>query len=334
MNLGIIGCGDFLRYEEPTIRASRDLTVTAVFDADGGRAAKWAGVFGARVAGSAREIITARDVDIVGVYVPPFARGALVVAAAEAGKPIVTTKPLAPEIRDAEAMVEAVERSGVPCAVLYRRSADPLTETYRKVLSTGEIGRLAMYRLDSIHHYPQWNTWALDPRRNGGPFMDAMVHNLNIARYLMGRRTAGALMQSDNYTQRLPCNDTECLRLDFEGGGTAHLFISWAADLAVHAPDANFREVLDWCFLITSERWLLTDGRDGDGPFVRATRNGETRRWPVRDLDGTRYDDLVGAIRAGAPLPPRAVGVREAAEDIRIIRETLERAGKRVPLEI
>jgi len=55
----------------------------------------------------------------------------------------------------------------------------------------GELGRLALYKRDWVHASPKWNAWATDPVKNGGPFMDAMIHNLNAARFLMGRRWCG-----------------------------------------------------------------------------------------------------------------------------------------------
>ena len=78
-------------------------------------------------------------------------------------------------------------RAKVRRGVLYGRSGDGFACMARQALASGEIGTLALYRHDWLHHYPQWNTWALDPAKNGGPFMDAMIHNLNLARYLMAR---------------------------------------------------------------------------------------------------------------------------------------------------
>ena len=64
--------------------------------------------------------------------------------------------------------------------------------------------------------------------------MDAMLHNLNAARYLMGRRVVGRAFFSDDHTHSLACDDTQFLKVDFEQGASAHLFITWAAELAVY----------------------------------------------------------------------------------------------------
>ncbi len=332
VNLGIIGCGDFLRVEEPSIRASRRVKPSLLFDSDGARASRWAAELGCRVARNAEEIVNSPDIDIVCVFVPPFARKELVVKAAGARKHIMTTKPLAPSTQECLEMVRAVEESGVACSVLYKRSGDPVAETLKRVFESGEIGSLALYKQDSIHHYPQWNSWALDPTRNGGPFMDAVIHNLSAARYLMGRPATAVTMFSDNHAQALPCNDTELLKLDFEGRGAAHLFVTWAADLAVHSTAGNFRDVIEWRAMITDQRWYVSEGTGADGGFILADRLGERKRWPVRKLEGTPYDTLVASTESGAPLPGSVVTIRQAAEDIRIIRDGLAHRGERFVL--
>ena len=51
--------------------------------------------------------------------------------------------------------------------------------------------------------------------------MDAMLHNLNAARYLMGRRVVGRVFFSDDHTHSLACDDTQFLKVDFEQGASA-----------------------------------------------------------------------------------------------------------------
>ena len=63
--------------------------------------------------------------------------------------------------------------------------------------------------------------------------MDAMLHNLNAARYLMGRRVVGRAFFSDDHTHSLACDDT-VFKVDFLSRASAHLFITWAAELAVY----------------------------------------------------------------------------------------------------
>ena len=333
LRLGIVGCGDFLRLQLPGILRSASLTVSVVFDPDAPRAAKCAAELGARQAASAEELIASPDVDIVGVFVPPWARKPLVTLAAKQGKHIITTKPLAPSIADCDAMVEAVRQAGVQCGVIYNRTETSLVEALKALLVSERFGKLALFKQDWLHHYPSWNNWALDPSRNGGPFMDAMIHNLNIARYLMGRPAVKGTLFSDRHAHPdLACADTEFLKLDFEGNASAHLFITWAADLAVHATDGNYREHFDIWYAITDKGWRITQDRQEGKDVLVVSREGKQEIVPIPSIPETPYERIARAIREKAPLDGILPTLEEAREDIRIIRQTGETAGQPVSL--
>ena len=208
---------------------------------------------------------------------------------------------------------------------MYMRTGGAQFETLKRVFDSGQIGRLALYKQDWIHHYPQWNDWALDPEKNGGPFMDAMIHNLNIARYLMGRPATAATFFGDSHAHDLPCNDTEFLKLDFQSRGSAHLFITWAADLRVDSTEGNYREHIDLWYMVTDQGWRVTFGKDDNGEAAWvASREGGTQCFPIEPIaGGTAFDRFAECVRTGRPLPSDIPGIAEAAEDIRIIRQAM-----------
>ena len=321
MKLGILGCGDFLRWQEGALGASQRVQVKAVYDPNRERAEKWAQRLRAEAVASEDAILTDPEVDVVSLFVPPWLRQDLFVRAADHGKHLLPTKPLGHTPEACDAMVEAVVRNGVRCGVIYRSAGNPWFDTVKSLLEEGRYGRLALFRQDWLHHYPQWADWALDPEKNGGPFMDAMIHNLNIARYLMARPMKTATWFSDTLSHPdLPCPDTESLRVDFEGGGVAQLFISWAADLAVHSTEGNFREHIDVLSLVTDRGWHITEEtRDGQA-FVRVSRLGEDKWIEPGPLSGTHYDRFADAVESGEPNPRDLPDVESAAEDVRLIR--------------
>jgi predicted dehydrogenase len=332
--IGIIGCGDFLRIQADAIDATPGLEVVALADPAEERARAFADRWpGARVLNSADELLDADDVDIAAIFVPPWAREPLVARAAWNGKHIVTTKPLAPRIEDTTEMIEAVRAAGVTAGVIYNRSGNRQIETLKSLLDSGEFGRLALYRQDWLHHYPVWNTWALDPARNGGPFMDAMIHNLNIARYLMGRPTTAGTMFSDRLAHPdLPCADTESLQLDFADAGLAHLFISWAADLRVDDPSGNHREHIDIWYGITDQGWRITFETRHDQAGYRLAREDREEWVPLGPAPATAYSNLIARIEGRTEGLGTLASLEEAGEDIRIISQTSRQPGIRIAL--
>ncbi len=324
--IGVLGCGDYLRWEHRSIKDSERVRVKSLYDPAQGKAAHYAEFFEARSVASEEAVFGDEDIEIVLIFTPPWVRKELVLRAAEAGKHVITVKPLAPTVEEATEILRAV-RGTVDCAVFYRRTGNPRVETLKTVFASGEIGRLGLYREDWLHHYPTWNRWAVDPEKNGGPFMDAMIHNLNIARYLADSEVLSAAFFSENHAQDLPCNDTEYMAANFEDGAAAHLFITWAADLEVYDAAKNDRDHIDIWYMVSDEGWHVTV----EGGKVKACREGETREWACEPLPMSPYDRFVEALEAGAEQP---FDVADAWKDIVILEEAAGGAGRPVRMDL
>lgn len=319
----LIGCGDYLRWLIDSLNSSKHFKVTHTFDLDPAKSALRASQLKATVAKSVDEIFSNPDISIVLIFTPPWARTELFERAVAAGKHIITTKPLANNLETAHKLVDIVG-SHVNCAVHYGRAGNASVETMKKIFDSGEIGKLALYKEDWFHHYPTWNAWATDREKNGGPFMDAMIHNLNKARYLMGSEAETVCYHSDNHAQKLKCNDTESMKLTFRDGGAAHLFITWAADLEVYDPTANEREHYGISHYITDQGWYVKETEKDGRPFVRAHRNGEEKFWPVEPLELTPYDQFVVALEKGQK---QDADIEMACRDLEIMHQAVLNTG-------
>ncbi len=324
---GLLGCGDFTRIQTPGLLRSERVKVTRAYDPNPEAAKVVSDRLGAAVADSAEAILEDPAIDIALIFTPPFTRRALVEKAVAAGKRIITTKPLASTLEDARAISDAT-RDG-RCLVIYKRTGDAGIQSLKKILVSRELGDLALYRHDWVHHYPYWAPWALDPKKNGGPLIDALIHNLNTARHLADREVVGFGYHGYRLTQQFAIPDTELLILDFEGGATAQLFITWAADLAIYDRKANDRERININYVVTSERYLLRFETRETRPVICATRDGHVRLYPVEAHPLTIYDRYVDDIEAERPLETSA---QEAYRDLELaLYATAHPTGGAVP---
>ena len=110
--VGILGCGDFTRIQSPTLQKSRRVRVAAVLDPNEAAARTAAERLGAKILPSAEALIGDPEVEIVVVYTPPFTHRELVESVVAAGKRVITTKPLAPNVPDAFAAAAPLGVSG------------------------------------------------------------------------------------------------------------------------------------------------------------------------------------------------------------------------------
>lgn len=323
--VGVIGCGDYTRRQTEIIRHGKRLEIIKAYDPCAEALKKYSAAFNVSSAASSDEIYQDASIDVVMLFVPPFVRRGEIQKAAAKGKHIITTKPLAPNLADATAIYRAVKNK-VACIVVYSRTHDPALPLLKKIFDSGKIGRLALYKQDCIHHYPQWNAWATDPQKNSGPFMDAMIHNLNIARYLMGREADALTFFSDNHAQSLKCNDTEYLKLNFGKNRAAHLFISWAANTRVLGTASSIeREFIGHWHMVTDQGWLITIERQGNKKIIKAAKDNTVKTWETAARIDAPYDQFVKALEQGQK---QNCSIEDAWKDIMILDKAANNRGQ------
>jgi predicted dehydrogenase len=145
--------------------------MASVYDPNADAARVTAERLGARVVDSHDVIFADPDIDVALVYTPPFTRLELVGKAVAAGKEVITTKPLAPTLAEAQAIAD-LTRNG-RCLVIYKRTGSPQVRTLKKVLDSGEVGALAS-QARLIHHFlPRPGPRS---QKNGGP-RRRLIHN-------------------------------------------------------------------------------------------------------------------------------------------------------------
>lgn len=322
-NIAVFGCGDFLRWQSDDLKRSRNVRVSALYDPDTARAEKYAAEFGAKVVTEPDAIFADASIDIVALFVPPWIRKGLFLKAAQAGKHVIGTKPFGSTVAECNEMASAAKAGGISAGILYGRSGDSFMEAAKDLFLDGRLGTLALYKQDWIHAYPQWNAWATDPDKNGGPFMDAMIHNLNAACYLFGKDVAESSFFSDRLAHPdMKCADTESMVLRYKGGGVANLFITWAADLATYSREGNDREHIDLFYMVTDKGYHLTRQRGSNGVEIVASREGRTERIPCPPLTTTTYDAFADHLN-GSPFPRFLVSVQDATRDIALVRRSI-----------
>ena len=108
----------------------------------------------------------------------------IVVAAAEAGKPIFCEKPIALTLAETDRMIAAVEKAGVPFQVAFMRRFDKGYAAAKQRIEAGEIGDPVVALAVSRDPQCPDPVWA-DPASSGGMIVDLAIHDIDIARWLM-----------------------------------------------------------------------------------------------------------------------------------------------------
>lgn len=152
------------------------------------------------------------DSDAVVIAVPTSAHREVAVRALEAGLHVLIEKPIAPSLADADAILDAAERSGgrVQIGHIERfNGAIRAAEPYLDELLFVESHRLAPFG-------PRGTDVAV--------ILDLMIHDLDLVMSLASRPVTG--LAAVGIPVLTPSPDIANARIEFEGGGVANLTAS------------------------------------------------------------------------------------------------------------
>ena len=164
-----------------SIASRHDARLQFVVDPDHAAAERLASRYGAAVS-SRVEALADPSVNAVVIASSTDTHADLVEDAARAGKAVFCEKPLDLDRGRAEACVAVVEECGVPLMVGFNRRFDPSFALLERQLRDGRIGRLELLTITSRDPAPPPIEYV---RRSGGLFRDMMIHDFDMARWLL-----------------------------------------------------------------------------------------------------------------------------------------------------
>ncbi len=182
-------------------------------------------------------VATRDDVDIVvtGCYCSENAD--LCVAAARAGKHIVSVKPVGMSLADADKIVEAVRAANVK--FIANESTYLVSPTYRQIKAWVDEGRIgtplsAYTCLRAPIPRQPWpgergDTWWLDPTKSpGGGWIDHATYHIAALRWIFGGEVIRSSGEVSNLKDTgLPFEDFGVATLVFDGGQIATVEVTW-----------------------------------------------------------------------------------------------------------
>jgi myo-inositol 2-dehydrogenase / D-chiro-inositol 1-dehydrogenase len=176
------GAGRIGAIHAANIAGHPDARLRIVADPDRAAAERLAGRYGAAV-GSQAEALADPAVNAVVIASSTDTHADLIEAAARAGKAVFCEKPLDLDRRRAEACVAVARECGVALMVGFNRRFDPNFARLDRQIRDGRIGRLELLTITSRDPAPPPIEYV---RRSGGLFRDMMIHDFDMARWLLG----------------------------------------------------------------------------------------------------------------------------------------------------
>ncbi len=192
--IALIGCGRISRNHFDAIRKIDGLTLAAVCDSNVERARTAGDEQGVPYFRSVDDLLRAGagDVpfDVVAVCTPSGLHAAQGAAAARAGKHVVTEKPMAISLAQADELVRACDEAGVHLFVVKQNRLNPPIQLVKRAIDKGRFGRIYLANVTvrwqrPAEYYaaePWRGTWEFD----GGAIMNQASHYVDLMQWLVG----------------------------------------------------------------------------------------------------------------------------------------------------
>jgi myo-inositol 2-dehydrogenase/D-chiro-inositol 1-dehydrogenase len=183
VRMGILGAGRIGTVHARTLRDSPDVDSVVITDVDQARAhAVVSEVGGLSAASSVGEVLG--GVDAVVIAAATSAHAQLVHEAADAGLAIFCEKPISLEIDETRAVIDHVDRAGVPLQIGFQRRFDAGYRAAHDLVAAGGLGTIYLVR--AAGHDPEPPHEAYIPT-SGGLFKDFSVHDFDAIRFVTGQ---------------------------------------------------------------------------------------------------------------------------------------------------
>src|ERR1700741_1574013 len=164
------------------------------------------------------EAILDRAVDAVIIVTPTDTHARLIESAVLAGKAVFSEKPIALDLAETKRVVDLIDQKGAAVQLGFMRRFDPGYAEAKKRIDQGELGRIETFRALSRDTYPPPLKFLL---QSGGSFLDMAVHDLDLARFLVGEveevSAWGTVLIDDRFAEAQD-TDAAVVMLKFRNG--------------------------------------------------------------------------------------------------------------------
>ncbi|MBP2447705.1 inositol 2-dehydrogenase [Rhizobium leguminosarum] len=182
IRFGVIGAGRIGKVHAATIAANPKAKLVYVADAFRATAEALAAQTGAEVADS-EDIIKSPAVDAILIATPTPSHADLIEAASKAGKAILCEKPVSLSVERINACLDVVEKNNSTLMIGFNRRFDPNFASVEARLRRGDVGDIEIVTITSRDPAPPPAEYV---KSSGGLFRDMMIHDFDMARFLMG----------------------------------------------------------------------------------------------------------------------------------------------------
>ncbi len=177
-------------------------------------------------------------IDAVIICLPHHLHAPAILDAARAGKHVLCEKPMCINLKEADAILDAVAQSGIIYMSAHNQLFDPVVQEAKRWIDQGRIGALRWVRSQDCFipegegrsFHGKWR--AQRKLQGGGELIDTGYHPSYRLLYLVGAPVAQVRSTMGRFEQQIEGEDTASVQVRFANGVIGEILSSWAMEIA------------------------------------------------------------------------------------------------------
>jgi UDP-N-acetyl-2-amino-2-deoxyglucuronate dehydrogenase len=336
--LGLVGCGRIAPRHVDAIARTEGLELTAVCDIDPENAQEVGAAAGVLTFDTIAAMIAGAEIDGVVLCTPSGMHGRQGVEAAAAGKHVISEKPMATQLRDADELIRACDDARVHLFVVKQNRLNPPIRLLKQAIDKGRFGRIFLAnatvrwsRPQAYYDSARWRgTWEFD----GGCFMNQASHYVDMLQWLVGP-VDRVMAKTATLARNIETEDTGAAVLRFRNGAIGVIEVTvltyprnLEGSITIIGETGSVK--IGGVAVNQVETWQFAEYDDDD-------REVEQVDYAPRDVYGTGhigyYANIAAVLRGEAEPDTDGRDGRKSLELIQAIY-TSAREGREVPLPL
>lgn len=221
INVGLIGCGRIANKHMEALKAIENANVIAFCDINEERLRNFTEKYRGKAYTNYKDLLNNPEINAVIIGTPSGLHAQMTIDAANAKKHVATEKPMALNLKDADAMVQACKKNNVKLCVIKQNRYNPPIVKLKEAFDKGRFGKIFLIKTDVFWARPQsyydqdeWRgTWAMD----GGVIMNQASHHLDLVRWF-GGEIDSVFSTMNTFSHNIEVDDTHVGIIKFKNG--------------------------------------------------------------------------------------------------------------------
>jgi UDP-N-acetyl-2-amino-2-deoxyglucuronate dehydrogenase len=270
--IALVGCGRISKNHFDAIHKVEGLRLSAVCDVAEERARTVGEEQGVPWFTDYAEMLKSAKAGVVTICTPSGLHSAQGIAAARAGKHVITEKPMSITLEQADALVQACDAAGVSLFVVKQNRLNPSVQLLKRAVDKGRFGRIYLANTTVRWNRPQeyydsapWRgTWEFD----GGAFMNQASHYVDLIQWLVGP-VESVVAKTATQGRKIEAEDSGVAVLKFRNGAIGVIEVNvltyprnWEGSIAIVGERGSAK--IGGTAVNKVEHWSFADYDDDD----------------------------------------------------------------------